>query len=413
MIKNLTLLTIALAAGVVAVPALADMRVPLSADAVASHQAANPSRLLTHVRASHPAAPGTAAGTTAKVMGIHTQPGTPGPNDFRAYPPSCAADPLPDKASGPQYTASVPLYATDPNNVQTAVIEVATVTVWRIACSSSGAHQIYNPNGYPNAITLVRIDRHDDTITSDVPRFPLLQVKQGSIDFTVAGGGRNPASFVRAAVEPNTVVSEMAFDNPVVTSTTYALENNPYQGSGYFAFSDAFTLRIDPFIAGVTPVDISVPAYIPSQATYPDAYTNLPISGYMSSAWYSPDHNGEGLVVQLLENPDGVTHAVFAAWYTYDALGLPFWLIAQGVINPGDKAMLNAPVTYLTGGGFAGNFGAAADTHTWGTMSMSFPDCNTIHFTYSGQTDAQTAGPAGSGTRDWTRLASVNGLTCE
>lgn len=412
MMKNLTLLTLALAAGVVTLPALADMRVPLSAEAIASHQAANPSILLAHTRAAHPATAGSATSATAKVMGTHTQPGTPGPNEFRAYPPSCAADPLPDKASGPPYSASVPLYATDPNNPQSAVIEVATVTVWRIACSSSGVQQTYNPNGLPNAITLVRIDRHDDSITAHVPRFPLLQAKQGTIDFTVAGG-RNPASFVRAAVEPNTVVSEAPYDSPVVTSTTYVLENYPYQGSGYFAFSDAFTLRIDPFISGVAPIDILVPDYVPTQATYPDASRDLPISGYMSSAWYSPAHSGEGLVVQLLDNPDGVTHTVFAAWYTYDALGLPFWLIAQGVVNPGDRTLLNAPVYYFTGGGFAGNFGAAADIHPWGTMSMSFPDCNSIHFTYSGQTDAQTGGPAGSGTRDWTRLANVNGLTCE
>jgi hypothetical protein len=407
MMKNLTCLTLALAAGVVAFPVLAAAPVnKLSTAATAAHAAATPSwSSAPHVRLTQPASSTAAGVVKPKVMGTHTDPGTPGPNAFRAYPPSCAADPLPDKSTGTSVSAQVPLFATDGHG--NGYTETVTITVWRLPCSSSGAATPYNPNGFGNAITLMRIDRADDTLTSVEPLFPLVQAAQGDNAFTDSSGNPLQISVVRSATEPNTVISEAAYNSVITTSTTYVLENYPYQGSGYFTFSDAFTLRIQPVLQGVAPLDLVIPAYPGSGSSV------LPIDGYLSSAWYDPAHGGEGLMVQVLDNPDGVSHTVFAAWYTYDALGLPFWLVAQGVVQPGDTALNNAPVYYYTGGGFSGDFGAQADQHNWGTMSMSFPDCNTIHFSYASQIDAQSGAPGGNGTRDWTRLASVNGLTCE
>ncbi|MEO5622026.1 MAG: hypothetical protein ABJB02_02935 [Dokdonella sp.] len=389
--------TLALAVGMLALPAFAAApSAALSADVQAAHAAAVTSSLhVSHVRA---AAPATSGLVQPKVMGSQTQPGTPAANPFRAYPPSCAADPLPDRASGPTVTARVPLYALD--SLNQGHVEMATVSVWRLPCSSSGTATPYNPSGFANAMTLMRIDRDNDSDTTLTPRFPLVQVSQGGLAFTDA------RTLVRAAIEPNTVVSETPFDSALLGSTTYVLENYPYTGSGYFTFSDSFVLRIDPQVTGVAPVDIGVQAYTGA------GISAMPITGYLSSAWYDTAHSGEGLLIEMLDNPDGVTHTVFAAWYTYDALGLPYWLVAQGVVQPGITTLTNAPVYYYTGGGFAGNFGASADSHVWGTMSMTFPDCNTIDFSFSGST-ADSSGPSGTGSREWHRLANINGLTCE
>lgn len=394
--KHLIRTTFAFAVGACALPALAiTPGATLSAEVQAAHAAAVNRLAVAHVRAM---APATSSVMQPKVMGTQPLPGALAANPFRAYPPSCASDPLPTQASGNVVTARVPLYALDQANQ--GHIETATVTVWRLPCSSSGGVTPYNPGGFSNAITLMRIDRDNDSNTALTPRFPLVQVSQGGIPFTDA------RTVVRVAIEPNTVVSETPFDSVLYASTTYVLENYPYQGSGYFTFSDAFTLRIDPQINGITPIDLAVPAYAGSGAAA------VAISGYLSSAWYDTAHSGEGMLIEVLDNPDGATHTVFAAWYTYDALGLPYWLIGQGVVQPGATSLENAPVYYYTGGGFAGNFGAQAASHAWGTMSLSFPDCNTLDFSFSGNT-SDANGPSGTGSREWHRLANVNGLSCE
>ena len=147
------------------------------------------------------------------------------------------------------------------------------------------------------------------------PTFPYLTSTQGS-----------NTNLVRAAMEPNTVVSDGPFDAPVYVSTTYVLENYPYTGTGYTFFDLAHNLIIDPVIGGFGTNAVTAPI-----GDYTTTSTqNLPIDGYMSSAYYLPGHGGEGLVIDIYDNGDNATRTIFAAWYTYDTVGLPFWLVAQG-----------------------------------------------------------------------------------
>jgi hypothetical protein len=117
-------------------------------------------------------------------------------------------------------------------------------------------------------------------------------------------------------------------------------------------------------------------------------------------------------MIQVFDNSDNATRTLFAAWYTYDQNGLPFWIAAQGVAAYGSTTFANVPVYYYTGGGFAGNF-TSVTSNNWGTMSFTFPSCGTVNITYSGQTDPSIGGPTGSGSRTFTRLADVNALNCE
>jgi hypothetical protein len=214
-------------------------------------------------------------------------------------------------------------------------------------------------------------------------------------------------------MEPNTVVSDGPFDAPILVSTTYVLENYPYSGYGFTYFNYDFTFLIDPVLdvncTGCQSVDIN--GYQPTG--YPAASQPLPIDGYMSSAYYDPAHNGEGFVLEVYDNPGNTTRTIFAAWYTYDTLGLPFWLIGQGVVQVGANVMTAQPVYYYTGGGFAGDFGANVVSHNWGTITMSWSNCNTLDFSFDGATDPSVGGPSGSGTRTWTRITDINGLNCE
>lgn len=344
-----------------------------------------------------------------KAQGNSSYPGTPMANPYRAYPPSCAAYPLPDKASGPYWQAQLPLYTKSGATGATVTSEYVTATVWRIACSSSGDQTPYNPGGYYNAMTLLRIDRsaQKEGSTDTYPSMPMLLVKQYNIDYTMN------ASLVRPAIEPNTTISEVPFDSPIIFSTTYVLENYA-AGSDYnHQYSDGFKLLVEPYLGSGSPapVEFQIPSYEPKSNTYPDAFLALPIDGYTSGAWYDPNHPGEGLMTQVLGNDDG-SRTLFAAWYTYDAYGLPFWLHIQGTVQPGDIKLDNVPVYYHTGGGFAGNFTSSVP-NTWGTMSLSFPDCNTVKFSYNGNAAGVTGAPGGTGSRTWKHLTNINGLSCE
>jgi hypothetical protein len=400
--KALIRVTLALAA-VVVCPFTQAEPAKLPPEAAAAHASAG----LAHVQklAELMKQPrGAQAGAGINAVTTATLSGPRIANPYRAYPPNCLADPLPDTPSGPSTSFQMPLYSRDSNGNPTTQ-ETVTVTIWRMACSSSGNLTPYNTDHGANAALLMRIER-SSTSTDAFPTFPFLTSNQGNTS----------GNLVRAAMEPNTVISDGPYDAPLLVDTTYVLENYPYAGSGLTLFDYDFTLLIDPVIdANCTGCQsVTINGYQPSQTDYPAAFQNLPIDGYMSSSYYDPAHNGEGFLVDIYDNPGGTTRTVFAAWYTYDPLGLPFWLIAQGSVAVGANAMTGQPVYYFDGGGFAGDFGTTSTIHNWGTISMSWADCNKLNFTYNGATDpAVVNGPSGSGTRTWVRISDINGLNCE
>jgi hypothetical protein len=319
-------------------------------------------------------------------------------NAFRAYPPSCAADPLPDQPSGPTWTAVVPLYV--PVSDGDPMLEDVTVTVWRLACSSSGTETDYNPTGAHNGMTLLRIDR-DAGFEGDAelfPTFPVIRISQGG-DFVGVD------SIPRVALEPNTILSEVVFDTPIVDSTTYVLENYVYQGYGYFTFSDGFTLQVDPVVPNVTPVEIDVPAYEPTQASYADAFAPLPIDGYSAAQWVNYELN-EGLLLQVTEQvqPNGtmVRQVVFDLLLE-DNDGEPLWLIGNAAF-PVDARTLRIDLAYL-GNGLA--------QIPWGTATIEVADCNHLDVDFDARNDLIAPIPAFDGLTTYERLFTPNGMTCE
>ena len=325
-------------------------------------------------------------------------------NPYRAYPPSCLADPLPDTPSGPSTSFQMPLYSRDTGG-NPVTPETVTITLWRMACSSSGNLTPYNTDRGANSALLMRIERSSAS-TDTFPTFPFITSNQGN----------TTGNLVRAAMEPNTVVSDGPYDAPILVDTTYVLENYPYSGSGLTYFNYDFTLNIDPVIDATCTgcQSLNINGYQPDAQNYPAAFQNLPIDGYMSSSYFDPAHNGEGFLLEVYDNPGGTTRTVFAAWYTYDPLGIPFWLVSQGSVQVGGNAVTGAPVYYFDDGGFAGDFGSSSTLHNWGTMSLSWANCNEVTFSYNGATDPTIVdGPSGSGTRTWVRISDINGLNCE
>jgi hypothetical protein len=336
-------------------------------------------------------------------------------NSYRTYPQSCFSDTLPSPAtaiqplpvtpSGTLYTGTVTLSTLDSNG-NPATPENVTVTVWRVACSSSGDVLSYNPDGGYVGATLMNIQRSAQEGTAPYPTYPDVRVSQGSIAFD----NPNYTDYVRSAPEPNTVVSDTIVGSPVIYSTTYVLENYANPSFGFFYFNNAFAIRFD---GGQGQVIINVPDYAPTQQTYPAAYQPMAVNGYLTGSWYDPAHGGEGMLTQVFDK-DSQTRTFFATWYTFDSLGLPFWLVAQADFPIGSTQLQNVPVLYATGGGFAGNFTPPVTRSNWGTISVSFSDCQHIQFSYNGATSSSVSGgPGGSGQRTWSRLGDINSLNCQ
>ena len=124
----------------------------------------------------------------------------------------------------------------------------------------------------------------------------------------------------------------------------------------------------------------------------------------MSGSWYSPDRNGEGFSLQVLDN--GTAHAM---WFTYPPAGSTAqqaWIYAAGGRIEGDRIVFDNALTTR-----GPKFGAAYDPAQlqfipWGSLEFRFTTCNEAEVTY--------AGPAawGSGKRQVTRLSALAELEC-
>ncbi|MEO7934924.1 MAG: hypothetical protein ABIR27_01570 [Dokdonella sp.] len=329
-------------------------------------------------------------------------PALPRRNPIAAYPSSCLADPLPDQTSGPTYGQNVSLAAMNLNTGQVDSTEIVTIKVWRVACST-GVGQPFN------SATLMRINRNSTSQTI-YPLFPGIRVSQGTIGFTDSD---YPENIARVAIEPNTVISDTLADTPILNDMTFVLENYDSTQTSVFDFNSSFSLRFDNFFSSNNVSYINVPAYNPTTQTYPAAFQNLPISGYMSSNWYDPAASGEGIVLQIYERPnEPQTLVVSYSWSAYDPSGVPFWLFGQVDIARGANTA-TSPIAYRTGGGLGGNSGSAGAPIIWGSATVSFPDCNHMTFTYASNPGLPAGIPTGSGTRTWLRIEDINGLACQ
>jgi hypothetical protein len=397
--KNLAILALALAGSLAAAAAPAATRATRGPAVDVARDAASVNTVrAVRAQLDHPAAATRSA----------AQPDDLRANGYRAYPPSCLSDPLPGNPSGPTWTRAVDLYEVDGSGANS--YETVTITLWRVPCSSS---QFYN------SATLMRIDRQSayEGDGEIFPVFPDVRVAQSN-DFNDIGFDSG-LDFVRVAAEPNTVISDTGIGTPVVFSSTYVLENYPSPDAGYFDFNLPFTIRFDNGYLSGGQFFIDVPAYDPTAnaGDYPGAFESLPINGYMSSNWYDPAHGGEGIIVQVAEYPPDDQNVVYRAlvfdWFTYDDLGIPFWISGNATIDPAHATRVTVPAAYFTDGGFAGNFGSSSTANEWGTVTFEFPDCNDMTVEYAADGDLPDGVPGGTGTLHYQRLLDINGLTCE
>lgn len=130
----------------------------------------------------------------------------------------------------------------------------------------------------------------------------------------------------------------------------------------------------------------------------------LAVGPAYSGSWYSPDRNGEGFTLQVLDN--GTAHAL---WFTYPPAGSTAqqaWIYASGGVVQGDTIRFGNAYT-TRGPRFGPQYDpSAVQIIPWGTIEFRFTGCNSGQLTY--------AGPSawGSGGYALTRLTALSELEC-
>jgi len=121
----------------------------------------------------------------------------------------------------------------------------------------------------------------------------------------------------------------------------------------------------------------------------------------LSGSFFDPARNGEGLIIEWLENGD-----VLAIFFTFDLNGDQFWTFGVGTPN-GTSVTIDAlyPFAFTSWG--AGFNADDVDLQPWGTFNLNWIDCNNLGFSYS-----STVSGYGSASRDYTRVSTLQGTSC-
>ncbi|TVQ33756.1 MAG: hypothetical protein EA370_11530 [Wenzhouxiangella sp.] len=122
----------------------------------------------------------------------------------------------------------------------------------------------------------------------------------------------------------------------------------------------------------------------------------------ISGQWFDPDLFGQGWFLQETEPGQ-----VFAIWFTYDASGLPAWIVGQGAIE--ERSVYFDDLLITRGTRFGPGFDADdVILEHWGTMNVTLLDCNRAVVDY-----VSALPEYGSGVLYPERLSKLDNLACE
>jgi len=125
-----------------------------------------------------------------------------------------------------------------------------------------------------------------------------------------------------------------------------------------------------------------------------------PEEALLSGSWFDPTHDGEGYIVEVLE--DG---RVVVFWFSFDAEGNRRWFYDAGQIV--DGKLVFDQMTTTSGGIFGPGFDPETVERTpWGALELDL-DCNTGTATYSSVEEG-----FGDGVLNLVRLTSIDQLAC-
>ena len=128
--------------------------------------------------------------------------------------------------------------------------------------------------------------------------------------------------------------------------------------------------------------------------------TDLTLDATFTGAWFDPEHEGEGFLLQILDNNTALTY-----WFTYDLNGNQLWAVATGTISGNTIEFVDAlaPRGARFGAGFDPDDVDLGDP--WGDFTMTFSGCDNARLDYTSA--------LGDGTQNLTRLTQILGFDCE
>lgn len=128
------------------------------------------------------------------------------------------------------------------------------------------------------------------------------------------------------------------------------------------------------------------------------------IESHHSGSWFDTDRPGHGLSFEVLDDERLVIY-----WYTYHPDGTPMWLLSVADIE-GDTATGDA--FYYSGMAFGTFDSGLLQRERWGTLSVTFLDCNSARLSYDSVL-SHGGVPFGSGQVYLDRLTFIHGLHCQ
>jgi len=133
----------------------------------------------------------------------------------------------------------------------------------------------------------------------------------------------------------------------------------------------------------------------------PAPLNSVSIGPGFTGSWFDPAQSGHGLMLEVLTG-----NRVLAMWFAFNPEGTQqTWFGGVGTYS-GNTANI-ADVALPTGGRWIPNFNPAAIVRNpWGTLTLTFTDCN------HGKVEFSSVRGYGSGSMDLLRLTQPAGLTC-
>ncbi len=122
------------------------------------------------------------------------------------------------------------------------------------------------------------------------------------------------------------------------------------------------------------------------------------LDGSYSGAWYDPDHNGEGFIVEVHENGQALVY-----WFTYTPDGEQRWMLGVGEVR--GNSIVISELLRTHGGRFGDGFNPEDVTFAVsGSLSIAFLDCNNAILNYSVDNNGDH--------QNLIRLSEVHGHRC-
>jgi hypothetical protein len=132
--------------------------------------------------------------------------------------------------------------------------------------------------------------------------------------------------------------------------------------------------------------------------------TATAIDASYSGSWYHPPESGSGFNLEIIS---GERALLF--WYVYDDAGEPVWLYSEGEL---DGESIDFVVYYSDGMRFGDLDAADRTNRVWGSLTMSFADCNHATIAYASTLTGLPHSPVGTRTFPVERLVNIASLPC-